>query len=155
MDWLGEGLSELAIERLDGHGLTVFTREERLDALEKLGLPAYAHFSRATMLKIAAEIDADYVIFGEFSADGGRLQLGARILRVSPPKLSNAIAESGALDALPQIGAQVAWQALCGIQELAGRLGFLQRGFGRPGGNSWPPRGRCGSTHFSTTCGDW
>lgn len=39
MDWLGEGLSELAIERLDGHGLTVFTREERLDALEKLGLP--------------------------------------------------------------------------------------------------------------------
>lgn len=68
------------------------------------------------MLKIAAEIDADYVIFGEFSADGGRLQLGAHVLRVSPPKLSNAIAESGALDALPQIGAQMAWHALCGIE---------------------------------------
>ncbi len=116
-DWLGEGLSELAIERLDGHGLTIFTREERLDALEKLGLPAYAHFSRATMLKIAAEIDADYVIFGEYSADGNHLELSARVLRVSPPKLSKAIAESGALEGLPQMGTQVAWQALCGIQD--------------------------------------
>ena len=34
LDWLGEGLSELTIERLAGHGLALFSREERLDALE-------------------------------------------------------------------------------------------------------------------------
>jgi tetratricopeptide (TPR) repeat protein len=116
LDWLGEGLSELTIERLGGHGLSVFSREERLDALEKLGLPAYARFSRATMLKIAAEIDADYIIFGEFSAESGVLRVTARVLRVTPPALAEPIAESGALDSLSQIQARFAWQALCEIQ---------------------------------------
>jgi len=116
LDWLGEGLSELTIERLAGHGLSLFSREDRLDALEKLGLPAYARFSRATMLKIAAEIDADYVIFGEFSAESGALRVTARVLRVTPPALAEPIPESGALDSLPQIQARFAWQALCEIQ---------------------------------------
>ncbi len=69
-DWLGEGLSELTTDSMVGHGPVVFTRDERLAALEKLGLPTYSRFSRATMIKIAGEIDADYVVFGEFTPDG-------------------------------------------------------------------------------------
>src|SRR5579864_6690924 len=40
-DWLGEGLSELTTDSMIGHGPLVFSRDERLAALEKLGLPAY------------------------------------------------------------------------------------------------------------------
>src|ERR1700722_17504347 len=54
-DWLGEGLSELTTDSMIGHGPLVFSRDERLAALEKLGLPAYSRFSRATMIKISSE----------------------------------------------------------------------------------------------------
>jgi tetratricopeptide (TPR) repeat protein len=115
-DWLGEGLAELLNERLIGHGPTVFTREERLVALEKLGLPAYSTFSRATMLKIAAEIDADYVIFGEFAAQGQGVYVTARVLGVNPPRLSPVFAESGPMDKLTGIDARISSRALCEIK---------------------------------------
>lgn len=94
MDWMGEALSELAIERMAGHGPIVYSREERLAALEKLGLPVYSPVSRATMLKIAGEVDADYVVFGEFAPDGQTVRVTARVLGVNPPKLSQPMMES-------------------------------------------------------------
>jgi tetratricopeptide (TPR) repeat protein len=125
MDWLGEGLAELATERLAGHGQgtgqeggqrpVVFSREERLAALEKLGLPAYSGFTRATMLKIAAEIDADYILFGEFTPDGQTLHVSARVLSMNPPKLTEPITASGTLDSLAEIQARLSWQVLCRI----------------------------------------
>jgi tetratricopeptide (TPR) repeat protein len=116
MDWMGEGLSELAVERLSGHGPNVLSREERLAALEKLGLPAYSQVSRATMLKIAGEVDADYVVFGEFQPDGQTVQVTARILRVNPPKLSAPLTESGQLDSVADVQARVSWRVLCMVQ---------------------------------------
>lgn len=116
MDWMGEALSELAIERLAGHGPIVFSREERLAALEKLGLPAYSPVSRATMLKIAGEADADYVVFGEFAPEGQTVRVTARVLGVNPPKLSQPVMESGEVDSVAQVQARVSWRVLCMIQ---------------------------------------
>jgi TolB-like protein len=115
-DWLGEGLSELTTDSMIGHGPLVFSREERLAALEKLGLPAYSRFSRATMIKIATEIDADYVVFGEFTPDGATLHVTARVLRVSPPKLSEPFSESGGMDSIAETEARVSWHILCAIR---------------------------------------
>ena len=115
-DWLGEGLSELTTDSMVGHGPVVFTRDERLAALEKLGLPTYSRFSRATMIKIAGEIDADYVVFGEFTPDGTALHVSARVLRVSPPKLSEPFSESGNMDSIAETEARVSWRILCAIQ---------------------------------------
>src|SRR5579864_1325912 len=117
-DWLGEGLSELTTDSMVGHGPVVFTRDERLAALEKLGLPTYSRFSRATMIKIAGEIDADYVVFGEFTPDGANLHVSARVLRVSPPKLSDPFSESGSMDSIAETEARVSWRILCAIQSL-------------------------------------
>jgi tetratricopeptide (TPR) repeat protein len=114
-DWLGEGLAELTADRFQGRGPMVFSREERLAALEKLGLPVYSRFTRATMLKIAAEIDADYVVFGDFVPDGGNLRLTARVLGVNPPRLSAMIEESGSLESLGEIDSRVSWRVLCQI----------------------------------------
>ncbi|MGH9594248.1 MAG: hypothetical protein ACRD5L_14245 [Bryobacteraceae bacterium] len=116
LDWLEEGLAELARTRLVGHGPAVFTRAERLAALEKLGLPSYAHFSRATMLKIAAEIDADYVVFGEFAAQDKTVRVTERVLSVNPARLSAPLAETGSLDALADLQGRLAWRALCEVQ---------------------------------------
>ncbi len=117
LDWLGEGLSELTIERLQDKGISVLSRQERLAALEKIGLPDSARFSHATMVKIAAEADADEVVFGRFISDGKTITLEARVLRVSPPWLSPPFTQSGSLEILLRAHARLSWQILCALEQ--------------------------------------
>jgi tetratricopeptide (TPR) repeat protein len=111
-DWIGEGLAELSAARIAGGGRVVFPREEWQGSLEKLGLPSSARFTRATMIKIAEEVDADYVVFGSFAFDGMKLTTTARILHVDPPGLSAALEESGPLGELLAIHSRLAWRVL-------------------------------------------
>ncbi|HET9402904.1 MAG TPA: tetratricopeptide repeat protein [Candidatus Acidoferrales bacterium] len=113
MDWLGEGLAELAAEQLTAAGVSVYAREDRLAVFEKLGIPSYAKFSRATMLKIGAEIDADYIIFGEFAPDGGTMRITAHLLGVSPARLSPAVVESGAITAFGEAQSRESARMVC------------------------------------------
>src|ERR1700722_6303747 len=53
LDWLGEGIAELTAERLQDRGMSLLSRQDRLAALEKIGLPDSARFSHATIVKIA------------------------------------------------------------------------------------------------------
>src|SRR5713101_6573982 len=112
LDWLGEGLADLTIERLGGEGQFVFPREERLAALDRLGLPASTRYTRATMLKVAEEIDADYVVFGQYELDGQTLTVAARLLRISPASLSPPMVEPGALNDLMEMHGRLAWRVL-------------------------------------------
>ncbi len=112
LDWLGEGLEELTIKRMTAAGQRLFTHEERVAALEKTGLPASTRFSRATMLKIAEDMDADFVIFGHYASDGKNLKITANLLRVSPPGLTPAIQESGSLEDLMGMHQRLAWRLL-------------------------------------------
>ena len=68
------------------------------------------------MIKIAGEIDADYVVFGEFTPDGANLHVSARVLRVSPPKLSEPFAESGSMDSIAETEGRVSLRILCAIR---------------------------------------
>src|SRR5262245_34541551 len=52
LDWLGEGLEELTIQRLSAGGQKVFTHAGRTAELDRYGLPSNAQFSHATMLRI-------------------------------------------------------------------------------------------------------
>ena len=114
LDWLCEGLEELTIQRLSAGGQKVFTHAGRTAELDRYGLPANARFSHATMLRIGAELDADFVIFGKFSSDGKSLTIEAHALRVSPTKLSNPVRENGALDSLMELNTKVVWKLLAG-----------------------------------------
>ena len=69
LDWLGEGLEELTIQYLSDAGEQVYSHAGRAGELERYGLPTSAKLSRATMLRIAQDLDADYVIFGSFTSD--------------------------------------------------------------------------------------
>ncbi|MBZ5696973.1 MAG: tetratricopeptide repeat protein [Acidobacteriia bacterium] len=116
LDWLGEGLAELTVERLQDRGLSVLSRQERLAALEKIGLPDSARFSHATMMKIAAEADADEVVFGRFVSDGKAVTLEARVLRISPPWLSPAYTQTSSSEDLLRAHARLSWQILCALE---------------------------------------
>lgn len=112
LDWLCEGLEELTIQRLSAAGQKVFTHAGRTTELDRYGLPANAKFSHATMLRIGADLDADFVVFGKFSSDGKSLTIEARALRVSPTRLSEAVREIGTLDSLMELNAKVVWKLL-------------------------------------------
>jgi TolB-like protein len=85
LDWLSEGLEELTIQGLSGAGEQVYSHAGRLGELERYGIPATAKLSRATMLHVAEDLDADFVVFGSFSSDGKKLDIECRLLRVNPP----------------------------------------------------------------------
>src|SRR5208282_5775875 len=87
LDWLGEGLEELTIQRLSAAGQQVYSHTGRIGELDRSGLPPTAKLSRASMLRIAQSMDADFVIFGRFTSDGQTLMVEAQILRVSPARL--------------------------------------------------------------------
>ncbi len=123
LDWLSEGLVELTLERLSGRGPFFYPREERLAALDRLGLPTSTRFSRATMLKIAEDVDADYVVFGHYTLDGKTLMISARVLRASPADLSPPMEEWGPLEDLMGTHARLAWRVLGAIDPALAGIG--------------------------------
>ena len=112
LDWLGEGLEELSILRLSAAGESVYSHSGRINELDRYGLPPGAKLSRATMLRIAEDLDVDYVVFGSFTSDGSKLTVESRILRVNPPALLPAITETGPLDSLMDLQTRLAWRSL-------------------------------------------
>src|SRR5579859_2532294 len=112
LDWLSEGLEELTIERLYAAGQQVFSHAGRVAELERYGLPSGARLSHATMLRIGAELDADYVVFGKYLSDGNSLTLQARILRVNPAGLGQSVQESAKLELLMDTHSKIVWKLL-------------------------------------------
>jgi len=112
LDWLGEGLEELTIERLSAAGQQVYSHAGRTGELDRSGLPSTAKLSRASMLRIAQNMDADFVILGRFTSDGRSLMVESQILRVSPTKLLPAIRETGSLDSLMDLHVRLLWRLL-------------------------------------------
>ncbi len=112
LDWLGEGLEELTILRLSAAGEEVYSHQGRINELDRYGLPPGAKLSRATMLRIAEDLDVDFVVFGNFISDGTTLTVESRILRVNPPALLPVARESGPLDTLMDLQTRLAWRTL-------------------------------------------
>jgi len=112
LDWLGEGLEELSILRLSAAGEAVYSHQGRSNELDRYGLPPEAKLSHATMLRIAQDLDADFVVFGTFTSDGTTLTVESRILRVNPASLLPVVRESGPLDTLMDLQTRLAWRTL-------------------------------------------
>lgn len=112
MDWLGEGLEELTIQRLSAAGQQVYSHAGRTGELDRSGLPPTAKLSRASMLRIAQNMDADFVIFGRFTSNGQSLMVESQILRASPTRLLPAIRETGPLDSLMDLHVRLLWRLL-------------------------------------------
>jgi tetratricopeptide (TPR) repeat protein len=69
------------------------------------------------MVKIAAQADADEVVFGRFVSDGKAVTLEARVLRISPPWLSPAYTQTSSSEDLLRAHARLSWQILCALEQ--------------------------------------
>jgi tetratricopeptide (TPR) repeat protein/TolB-like protein len=112
LDWLGDGLEELTIERLSAAGEQVYSHAGRLAELERYGLPRSSKFSHATMLHVAEDLDADFIVFGRYTANGTSLSVESHILKVSPAKLQPPFQETGPLDSLMDLHTRLVWRML-------------------------------------------
>jgi tetratricopeptide (TPR) repeat protein len=112
LDWLSEGLEELTIQALSAGGQQVYSHAGRTAELERDGLPFTAKLSRASMLRVAQDLDADFVVFGSFSSDGKTLTIDSRVLRTDPLALLPSVRETGPLDSLIEMQSKVVWRLL-------------------------------------------
>ncbi len=91
LNWIGEAFPEMLNRRLGAAGFLPISRNDRMYALDRLGLPTNFQPSRASTIRIAQTLDADYVIFGFFTTSGNSLNATAQVLDVTGLKLGNPV----------------------------------------------------------------
>jgi tetratricopeptide (TPR) repeat protein len=116
LEWLGESFPETFHEQLDSPVLYVASRDERLRAYDRQGIPAGVHASRATLYRLAEQMDVDYVVLGSYKYDGARLTAVAQLLDMRAQKLLPATTESAPLADLGMLQSALAWDLLHSIR---------------------------------------
>ena len=64
--WLGEASAVLLADDLNALGKRAYTREERLDAFQRLQVPPVASLSHATVIRLGQVVGATHVVIGSF-----------------------------------------------------------------------------------------
>jgi tetratricopeptide (TPR) repeat protein len=112
IDWIGESFPEVIGNRASSAPLFIISRDDRLYALDRLGIPASAKPSRATIYEMAQQIDADYVVVGGYNFDGKTFSARAHVMDVAKLRLSPELSESGPLTDLIRIQTALTWDIL-------------------------------------------
>jgi len=110
LDWVREAIPEILNSRFTSAGLAPLSREDRLYALDHLGLPEGFQPSRATALRLAQTLDANAIIFGSYSVTGTTLTLKAHVVDVGKLTLSPEVTQSGEISKLIPLINSLAWQ---------------------------------------------
>lgn len=112
LEWLGESFPETFHEQLNSPVLYVASRDERLRAYDRQGVPAGVHPARATLYRLAEQMDVDYAVLGSYKYDGARLTAIAQLLDMRAEKLLPVVTESGPLADLGTLQSALAWDLL-------------------------------------------
>jgi tetratricopeptide (TPR) repeat protein len=121
LDWIGESLAESVREALSSEGLMALDRDDRIEAYSRLSLRPYSLLTKASVVKIGEELDAELVIFGQYDVKPvpdstaktrGSLQIVARVLDLKHVKQGPEFLEVGALEDLAALQEHLAWQTL-------------------------------------------
>jgi len=117
LDWMGAAFPDVLNRRLNAAGFLTISRGDRLYAFDHLGLPLNLEPTRATAIRIAQTLDADYVICGHYtvaaSAPAGQanqITADAEVLDVSALRLDAPIEQHGEPDHLLAMIDSLAWQ---------------------------------------------
>lgn len=113
IEWIGEAFPEVLGQRITG--AYVIPRKDRLYAFDRLGIPANLRPSRATLYRIAEEMDVDYMVVGTYTFDGRMFTATAQVLDMNRLHLSQEITEGGPLPSLLNIQNALAWGVMRAI----------------------------------------
>jgi tetratricopeptide (TPR) repeat protein len=108
--WVGGSFPDTLNQRLASVGFLTITRDDRQFALDHLGLPIDFRPSRATTIRIAQTLDADFVIVGSYTVSNGRIAVQAQVLEVNKLRLSQPLEDSSELARLFDVENAIAWK---------------------------------------------
>lgn len=108
--WIGDSFPDTLNQRLTSAGFLTITRDDRQYALDHLGLPVDFKPSRATTIRIAQTLDADFVIVGNYTVTGGRIAVQSQVLEINKLRLSQPLTDSSELARLFDVENAVAWK---------------------------------------------
>lgn len=112
LEWISEAFPEILGQRLNTQSLFLISRDDRQYAFDRMGIPVNLHASRATLYRIAEQLDADYILLGSYSYDGRVFTARAQVLNMKALRLSPDQVESGPLTDLISIQTALAWDVL-------------------------------------------
>ena len=121
LNWIGDSFPDTLNKRLTSAGFLTISHDDRLYAYDHLGLPADFRPTRATTIRIADQLDANYVVIGSYTvvpgpgggAKGqamGRIMIQAKVLSMDALRLSGMIEDSAELTRLFDAENAIAWK---------------------------------------------
>jgi tetratricopeptide (TPR) repeat protein len=110
LGWIGESFPDTLNQRLNSSGFLTISRDDRQYALDHLGLPTDFRPTRATTIRIAQTLDANYVIIGSYNIAKGRISVQAQVLEVNNLRMSAPIEDTGDLQHLFDVQNSLAWK---------------------------------------------
>ena len=75
--------------------LYVISRDDRVYAFDHSGIPLTVRPSRATIYRVAEQMDADYVVLGSYTYDGSTFSTTAQLLDMKKLHLCPPVRSSG------------------------------------------------------------
>jgi tetratricopeptide (TPR) repeat protein len=116
LDWVSDAFPVVLREQLSSPLLYVASREDLVRAYDRQGIPVGLHPSRATLYRLAEQMDVDYAVLGSYRYNGAVLTGTAQLLDMRSQKLLPAAIESGALTDLGAVQSALAWNLLRSIR---------------------------------------
>jgi tetratricopeptide (TPR) repeat protein len=110
LNWIGDSFPDTLDRRLNTSGFLTISHDDRTYAYDHLGLPTDFRPSRATTIQIARQLDANFVIIGNFTVNNDRISAQARVLSVDDLRLSSSVDDSSDLSRLFDTENAVAWK---------------------------------------------
>ncbi len=116
LQWISEAFPAFLSQRLASDTIFSLTREDRLRAYDRAGIPAEVQPTRASIYRLVEEMDVDYVLLGRYRFDGRLFTVTAQLLDMQHRKLSAEASESGALVNLIDVQTALAWDVLHSLE---------------------------------------
>ncbi|HXE79864.1 MAG TPA: tetratricopeptide repeat protein [Vicinamibacterales bacterium] len=93
--WLGEASAVLLADGLRALGADAISRDERIQAFERLQVPSVAALTHGTVIRIGQLVGASTVIVGSLRLDDEVLAVRARSIRIDTGRLEADVEERG------------------------------------------------------------
>jgi len=117
LNWIGDSFPDTLNKRLESVGFLTISQDDRAYALDHLGLPVGFKPSRATSIRIAQQLNANYVIVGSYSIQSNpttpandRITIQSQLLSIDDLTLSPPLEDSAQLARLFDAENAIAWK---------------------------------------------
>ncbi len=121
--WLGESFAVGLRQSLRGSAISVLGRREMHRAFNREGIPDVPTLSHATLMSVAANVDARWLVVGRYRYQSRKLSVQADLIDLQRARLHRFQVAPQALDRLQWTQARLGWKILNYIRH---------RGAGRP-----------------------